>query len=183
MRKESVLLLAALVVAGCTGTTQEAGNEPAPGDTTMTELTLASPAFGDGERIPEKYGYTEQNVNPPLNFSGVPEGTQSIALVMDDPDAVEPAGKVWDHWVLYNVPSGTEQIREAEAPGTEGTNDYGETGYGGPNPPDKEHTYVFTLYALDTELELGEGATKDELEDAVEGHVMEKDVLTGTYAP
>ncbi len=149
----------------------------------MADLSLTSPAFGDGEPIPEKYGYTEQNVNPPLVIEGVPDGTASLAVVVDDPDAEPVAGKVWDHWVLYDIPPETTQIREDEAPGTEGMNDFDERGYGGPNPPDKEHTYVFVLYALDTEPGLSPGATKQELEDTIEGHVLAKDTLRGTYAP
>ncbi|MDY6769757.1 MAG: YbhB/YbcL family Raf kinase inhibitor-like protein [Candidatus Nanohaloarchaea archaeon] len=148
-----------------------------------SDLTLTSPAFDDGGRIPQKYGYEHANVNPPLTVSGVPEGAESLALVMDDPDAKPVAGKVWDHWVLYGIPPNVTDIREDEAAGVEGQNDYGEQGYGGPNPPDKQHTYVFTLYALDTELDLEPGATKEELERAIDGHVLAKDVLRGTYAP
>lgn len=180
------LVLAAVVLAGCTGagTSPAAAQSPAQEDgPAMTDLSLTSPAFDDGGPIPEEYGYEEQNVNPPLHVAGVPEEAASLALVMDDPDAKPVAGKVWDHWVLYNIPAETTQIREDEAPGVEGANDFGEAGYGGPNPPDKEHTYVFTLYALDTELDLSQGATKEEVENAMEGHVLAKDVLEGTYAP
>ncbi|MDY6774384.1 MAG: YbhB/YbcL family Raf kinase inhibitor-like protein [Candidatus Nanohaloarchaea archaeon] len=147
------------------------------------ELELSSPAFEDGGTIPERYGYEEQNVNPPLQISGVPENTESLALVMDDPDAEPVAGKVWDHWVLYNIPPNVTEIGEGESPGTEGRTDYNEPGYGGPNPPDQPHEYVFTLYALNTELDLEKGATKEELEQAVEGHVLDKSVLKGSYSP
>jgi hypothetical protein len=148
-------------------------------------MQLTSPAFDDGDPIPRKYGYTEDDVSPPLRFEGVPGKTSSLALVMDDPDAVEPAGKVWDHWVVWNVDPDVEDVDEGAVPrgGVEGTNDYGEVGYGGPNPPDGRHTYVFTLYALDTEVDLEEGATKSELEDAMEPYVLATAELTGTYAP
>lgn len=151
----------------------------------MTALRLTSPAFASGDRIPEQYGYRARNVNPPLSVSGVPEDAESLALVVDDPDAVKPAGKVWDHWVVWNVDPATTEIPEDWTPtgATEGKNSYGERGYGGPNPPDREHTYRFRLYALDTALDLDAGATKTDLEAAMEGHVLDETVLTGTYAP
>ena len=153
----------------------------------MPDLELSSPAFDDGEPIPRKYGYTERNVSPPLAVSGVPDAARSLALVVDDPDAVEPAGKVWDHWVVWNVPPDVSELPEgwdASADGaTEGQNDYGEHGYGGPNPPDREHTYRFRLYALDTTIALDASGTKEELEDAMTGHVLASAALDGTYAP
>ncbi|PSP31218.1 YbhB/YbcL family Raf kinase inhibitor-like protein [Halobacteriales archaeon QH_10_67_22] len=151
----------------------------------MADLELSSPAFDDGQRIPEKYGYTVDNVNPPLSITGVPESAESLVLVVDDPDAREPAGKIWDHWVLCNVSPDVGEIPEdwdASAHGaTEGQNDFGETGWGGPNPPDREHTYRFLLYALDTTLDLESTATKDDLYDAAEGYVVGKAHLEGTY--
>lgn len=148
-------------------------------------LHLTSPAFGAGETIPDQYGYRNANVSPPLRISGVPEGTETLALVVDDPDAMKPAGKVWDHWVVWNVPAETADVAEGSVPegATEGRNSYGERGYGGPNPPDREHTYRFVLYALDTTLGLDAGATKADLEAAIEGHVLGETTLTGTYAP
>ena len=153
----------------------------------MSDLDLASPAFGDGDPIPREYGYTERNVNPPLHVSGVPEGTASLALLVDDPDAVEPAGKVWDHWLVWNLPPDTVEIPADWEPSSvgavEGQNDFGETGYGGPNPPDREHTYEFRLYALDTTLDVRAGAGRDEFEDAATGHLVASAGLSGTYAP
>ena len=148
-------------------------------------MEISSPAFGDGESIPETYGYTAGNVNPPLRFGGVPDEAESLALVVDDPDAVEPAGKVWDHWVVWNLSPDREEIPEAWDPddAVEGQNDYGERGYGGPNPPDRPHTYEFRLYALDSRLTLGAGATKEQLEEAMAGHVLDRAELTGTYTP
>ena len=144
-------------------------------------LRLTNPAFGDGDPIPRRYGYTAENVNPPLAI----DGTETLALVVDDPDAVAPAGKVWDHWVVWNVPPDTTEIPEAWGAdaATEGRNDYGTRGYGGPNPPDREHTYRFRLYALDDRLALDVGATTDDLERAIEGHVIAGARLEGTYAP
>lgn len=151
----------------------------------MAPMNLTSPAFEDGARIPEQYGYTAKNVNPPLEIVDVPDGTATLAIVMDDPDAVEPAEKVWDHWVVWNVDPEVTSITEGwDATGAvEGRNDFGETGYGGPNPPDREHTYRFIAYALDTGLDLESGSTKADLEVAIEGHVLEEASLRGTFAP
>lgn len=151
----------------------------------MADLQLKSSAFSDGSPIPEKYGYTKDDINPPLSIERVPEETQTLALVMDDPDAKEPAGKIWDHWVIWNIPSNIEEISEDPVPtgAVEGKNDYGKVGYGGPNPPDRTHTYRFKLYALNTELDLAKGAIKEELRKAMKGHVIEKTMLTGTYSP
>ncbi len=103
----------------------------------MDGLELESPAFKDGEKIPDKYGYKKQNIHPQLKFHGVPEEAESLVLILDDPDAVKPAGKVWDHWVVWNINPNVEGIKEGETPSNAnlGRNDYGNIGYGGPNPP------------------------------------------------
>ncbi|MGM0399456.1 MAG: YbhB/YbcL family Raf kinase inhibitor-like protein [Halobacteriota archaeon] len=151
----------------------------------MSSLTLSSPAFADGDPIPERYGYTRDDVNPPLEIEGVPESAASLALIVDDPDAVEPAGKVWDHWVVWNIdPDRTTIPEDWDVPDQAvGLNDYGDRAYGGPNPPDREHTYRFKLYALDEELDIDPGATKDRLEDAMAGRILEETQLEGTFAP
>jgi Raf kinase inhibitor-like YbhB/YbcL family protein len=151
----------------------------------MPSFGLASPAFDDGDPIPQEYGYTERNVNPPLEVDGVPTDAASLAIVMDDPDALEPAGKIWDHWVLWNVPVDIGTIPEGYDPkaATEGRNDFGEPGYGGPNPPDGRHTYRFVAYALDTTFDLPTDATKADLETAIDGHVLAEARLAGTYSP
>lgn len=151
----------------------------------MSELKLTSSAFGDGELMPEKYGYTARNVNPPLEIDGVNPGTKSLVLIMDDPDALEPAGKVWDHWIVWNMEPSVKEIPEdwEVSDPREGLTDYGEACYGGPNPPDGVHTYVFKLYALDTKLDFNEPPTKDDLEDAMDGHILEETRLEGQYAP
>ena len=151
----------------------------------MGNLELTSSAFEDGGEIPRKYGYKNGNREPPLTMNGVPEGTKSLALIMDDPDAMGAVGKVWVHWVMWNIdPTNTELFVENLT--TEGMTDFGEVGYGGPAPPDKIHTYVFKLYALDS-LPLVTGFGKDtektHLEKAMEGHIIEQTQLTGTYAP
>lgn len=148
-------------------------------------MELSSPAFDDGDPIPRTYGYDNDNANPPLRVSDVPDDAAALALVMDDPDAVEPAGKVWDHWVIWNVDPTVSEIPEdwGTIGATEGRNDFGETDYGGPSPPDRRHTYRIRLYALDTSLDLPAGSTKADLEDAIHGHVLAEAELTGTFAP
>ena len=150
----------------------------------MGDLKLTSSAFPDGGEIPREYGYKNGNQEPPLIVSGKPKGTESVALIMDDPDAMAAVGKVWVHWVVWNITPDQETgdiITDITA--VEGVTDFGEVGYGGPAPPDKRHTYVFKLYALDSILDLPEGSTKSELEKAMEGHIIEQTQLTGTYAP
>ena len=148
----------------------------------MGNLELTSSAFEDGGEIPRKYGYKNGNREPPLTMNGVPEGTKSLALIMDDPDAMGAVGKVWVHWVMWNIdPTNTELFVENLT--REGMTDFGEVGYGGPAPPDKRHTYVFKLYALDSELDLPGKSTKADVEKAMEGHIIEQATLTGTYAP
>ena len=145
----------------------------------MGNLKLTSSAFSHGGEIPRECGYKNGNKVTPLTVSGIPEGTESLALIMDDPDAMEPAGKVWVHWVAWNIdPTKTELAKS-----TEGMTDFGEVGYGGPAPPDKRHTYVFKLYALDSELDLPDKSTKADVEKAMKGHIIEQTQLTGTYAP
>ena len=146
----------------------------------MGNLQLTTPAFSDGDEIPRECGYKNGNEVPPLAINGIPEGTKSLTLIMDDPDAMGAVGKVWVHWIVWNIdPTATESLQDA----TEGMTDFGEVGYGGPAPPDKRHTYVFKLYALDCELDLPNESTKTDLEKAMEGHIIEQTQLTGTYAP
>ena len=162
----------------------------------MGDLKLTSSAFSDGGEIPRECGYKNGNISQSLTIT-VPEDivveSKSIALIMDDPDAMEPAGKVWVHWVVWNIIPDRVQIdggditpmyNSAIAAECElGMTDFGEVGYGGPAPPDKRHTYVFKLYALDTRLDLPGISTKSDVEKAMEGHIIEQTQLTGTYAP
>ena len=147
----------------------------------MGDLQLTSNAFSHGGEIPRKYGYKNGNEKPPLTINGVPEGTKSLALIMDDPDAMGAVGKIWVHWVAWNIDPTKTELELAKS--TEGMTDFGEVGYGGPAPPDKMHTYVFKLYALDSELDLPGKSTKADVEKAMEGHIIEQTQLTGTYAP
>ena len=158
----------------------------------MTKLKLTSPAFSDGGEIPRECGYKHGNKVPPLKIDCAYTRIKSLALIMDDPDAMGAVGKVWVHWVIWNISPGALKILEDEGyksqtvdilQSDKGMTDFGEVGYGGPAPPDKRHTYVFKLYASDSRLDLPEGSTKSELEKAMEGHIIEQTQLTGTYAP
>ena len=148
----------------------------------MGDLKLTSSAFSDGGEIPRECGYKNGNKQPALFVSEMPEGTEYLALIMDDPDAIGAVGKVWVHWVVWNINSYGPGVVDVMT-GTEGMTDFGEVGYGGPAPPDKRHTYVFKLYALDSELDLPDKSTKADVEKAMEGHILEQATLTGTYAP
>ena len=147
----------------------------------MGNLKLTSSAFEDGGEIPRECGYKNGNKLPPLKIDCAYTRIKSLALIMDDPDAMGAVGKVWVHWVVWNINTNKNEITDNL--GSEGITDFGEVGYGGPAPPDKRHTYVFKLYALDSKLDLPEGSTKSELENAMEGHIIEQAQLTGTYAP
>jgi Raf kinase inhibitor-like YbhB/YbcL family protein len=152
-------------------------------------LVLTSPAFGAGAEIPSLYTCEGRDVSPALGWSGVPAGAKSLVLVVDDPDAPDPKAPkmTWVHWVLYNLPPTTRELAEAVSagdlpPGTrEGLNDWKRTGYGGPCPPIGRHRYFHKLYALDRVLpDLG-APTKASLEAAMDGHVLERAELVGTY--
>ena len=146
----------------------------------MGDLQLTSNAFSHGGEIPRKYGYKNGNEKPSLTINGVPEGTKSLALIMDDPDAMGAVGKVWVHWVVWNIDPTTTELENLTE---EGMTDFGEVGYGGPAPPDKRHTYVFKLYALDSTLDLSGESSKADVEKSMEGHIIEQATLEGTYAP
>jgi len=152
-------------------------------------LVLTSSAFTHQGSIPQQYTCQGRDVSPPLSWSGAPDGTKGFVLIVDDPDAPDPAApkRTWVHWVLYDIPSTVSGLPEAVTsarlpPGTrEGTNDWNRTGYGGPCPPAGRHRYFHKLYALDVELpDLG-AAPKGEVEKAMEGHVLAKTELIGTY--
>ena len=148
-------------------------------------MILESPAFENGGTIPKKYGYKNGNLSIPLKISEIPEGTKSLALIMDDPDAMGVVGKIWVHWVLWNISPNTKEILENSISknSVEGKTDFGEIGYGGPAPPDKEHIYIFKLYALDITLNLKQGSTKTEVEKSMKEHILIDTKLEGKFAP
>ena len=149
-------------------------------------LTVTSTAFEDGGMIPVRHTCDGDDLSPPLGWSGIPEGTRSLALICDDPDA--PMG-TWVHWVVFSMPPEAGGLSEGVPPerdlrdGTrQGMNDFRKIGYGGPCPPGGTHRYFFTLYALDVPVALESGATKAELLKAVEGHVLARGRLMGRYS-
>jgi Raf kinase inhibitor-like YbhB/YbcL family protein len=152
-------------------------------------LTVESPAFPDGGEIPAKYTCEGQDIAPPLAWSGIPPGTRSLVLIVDDPDAPDPKAPrmTWVHWVVYNMPPDTTALPEGTtskqlpAGSSEGLNDWKRAGYGGPCPPVGRHRYFHKLYALDTVLEEMSKPVKAEVEAAIEGHVIEQAQMIGTY--
>ena len=148
-------------------------------------LRLESEAFENGGSIPKKYGYKHGNISPPLKISGISENTKSIALIMDDPDAMGAVGKIWVHWIVWNIEPKNTEFKENSIPPDciEGETDFGEIGYGGPAPPDKEHTYIFKLYELNQKLSAKKGSTKKEIEIAMKNHIIGEAMLQGRYAP
>jgi len=151
-------------------------------DTTMATVTLTSSAFPHNGKISSKYTCDGDDMSPPLAIGDVDANAQSLVLIMDDPDAVKPAGKVWDHWVVWNIPPTTTEIPEGQEPeGVHGIGTSGNKKYHGPCPPDTEHRYFFKLYTLDTPLDLSDGATKKEVEEAMEGHILQQTELIGLY--
>ncbi len=149
------------------------------------EIKITSSAFEEGGLIPAKYTCDGADVSPPLQWDAVPEGTKSIALICDDPDA--PMG-TWVHWVLFNLPAEAKELAQ-NIPAEEtlpngamqGVSDFGRIGYGGPCPPGGTHRYFFKIYALDTEVGLQAGADKRQLLKAMEGHILEQGQLIGKY--
>ena len=153
------------------------------------KLKLSSPAFADGGRIPNEYTCEGADVSPALEWSGVPDGTESLVLIVDDPDAPDPKHPkmTYVHWVLYDIPAAATGLARAISPkalpaGTrEGTNDWKRKGYGGPCPPIGRHRYFHKLYALDVELGELKPPTKDSVVTAMKGHVLAEAQLVGSY--
>ena len=148
-------------------------------------IKITSSVFTEGSMIPNRYTCDAEDVSPDLAWTGVPEGTKSLALICDDPDA--PMG-TWVHWVLFNLPPDINELH-AEIPpektlkngARHGKNDFGRFGYGGPCPPSGTHRYFFKLYALDTRIKLESGITKAQLLEAMNGHILDEGQLMGKY--
>lgn len=149
--------------------------------TPMKTFILKSSAFENQANIPSKYTCDGEDINPPLEISDIPEESQSLALIVDDPDA--PIG-TFTHWLVWNMSSDITKIDEDSVPegAVEGETDFGRIGWGGPCPPTGTHRYFFKMYALDTKLNLQRGATKSQLEKAMEGHILGKAELIGLYS-
>lgn len=151
---------------------------------TFMPLTISSPVFAPNGTIPARFTCDGENISPELNFTNIPAGTKSLALIMEDPDVPHSvrADGVWNHWVIWNMPPNTVQLKEGSIPpGMLGTNTSGKMSYVGPCPPDREHRYIFTLYAIDIILSLPNGSNKEELLQALNSHIIEKATLIGRY--
>lgn len=146
----------------------------------MATFALESSSFDNGQAIPSRHTCEAEDVSPALRWTDVPEGTRSLALVVDDPDA---PGRVFTHWVAWGLDASADGLGEGQSAPNEGKNDFGTIGYRGPCPPPGHgrHRYFFRLYALDAEPDLGAGATKEELKQALSGHVLATAELIGTY--
>ena len=152
-------------------------------------LILRSSAYVDGDSIPARYTCEGDDISPPLEWSGVPDGTRSLVLLIDDPDAPDPRAPrmVWVHWVVFNIPPESTGLAEGASSGdlpqgaAEGLNDWGNAGYGGPCPPIGRHRYVHKLYALDRVLEGLQRPTKADVLAAMEDHILAATTLVGTY--
>ncbi|MBE9126543.1 MULTISPECIES: YbhB/YbcL family Raf kinase inhibitor-like protein [unclassified Coleofasciculus] len=183
-RSVNVLGLAALFLVSCSS----ASNSSTQAETTPAQETmnLESPAFDTNEMIPSQYTCDGEDISPALNWDAPPTGTQSLALIVDDPDA---PNRTFVHWVAYDIAPEVRQLPEGIPTqatlangGTQGENDFGNLGYGGPCPPSGTHRYFFKLYALDRALGLESGATKAQLEAAMSGHILGSAELIGRYS-
>jgi hypothetical protein len=145
-------------------------------------MKIESTAFKEGATIPSRHAKQGENKSPALTFTDVPEKARSLVLIMDDPDA--PRG-LFTHWVVFNIGPAVKQLPEDTVPdgARQGKNSWGEPRYGGPQPPDREHRYFFRLYALDLSLSAANGASRDEIERAMKGHIIAQAELMGRYAP
>jgi Raf kinase inhibitor-like YbhB/YbcL family protein len=180
------LVIASLICAICgcrPGAPPVAAPSPAAAQPASFQLT--SRAFSNGESIPPAYTCDGEDISPPLQWGDPPQGAQSLALILDDPDA--PAG-IWVHWVLYNLPADARALPEGISPqaelpdgGQHGQSSWQRLGYGGPCPPSGTHRYIFKLYALDTRLDVPTGASKSQVLRAMEGHILAQAELTGLY--
>lgn len=144
-------------------------------------MNISSPAFQEGEAIPTQYSRNGDDKSPPLAFRDVPANAQSLALIVDDPDA--PKG-TFTHWTVFDIDPKTEEVGENQVPANarEGANDWKQPAYGGPQPPSGEHRYFFKLFALDTKLNLPRGARRREIQQAMEGHIIEQAQLIGRFS-
>ena len=153
-----------------------------------SEMKIISSAFEHNSKIPSKYTCDGENVSPPLQFLDVPSSAKSLVLIVDDPDAAATSdvapSKIWVHWVVYNINPQTSEVKENSVPegGIEGVTDFGKPGYGGACPPSGTHRYFFKLYALDSSLDLPQNATKQMVEEKMQGHVIDKAELIGLYS-
>lgn len=181
-----LLIMVSIVLSACGGAPATGAPSPAEEGEEPMSFELTSPAFDHEGAIPPKYSCQGEDISPPLSWTEPPAGTKSFALIADDPDA--PVG-TWVHWVLYNIPADAQELPEG-VPAQDklsdgslhGRNSWRRYDYGGPCPPGGTHRYFFKLYALDTPLDLGPGARKKKLLNAMEGHILAQTELVGTFS-
>ncbi|MCZ7399454.1 MAG: YbhB/YbcL family Raf kinase inhibitor-like protein [Candidatus Methanoperedens sp.] len=174
-----LLILLLVIVSGCTTKEKEVNN--------MEKISISSEAFKENGTIPDEYTCEGKDISPPLSWEGLPAGTKSIALIADDPDA---PGRAFVHWVIYNIPGSTQKLAKGipkkeklDDGSLQGMTDFGRAGYGGPcPPPGKPHRYFFKIYAIDKILDLPSGASREDVEAAMKGHILAKGELIGKYA-
>jgi Raf kinase inhibitor-like YbhB/YbcL family protein len=174
-----IYFIALIIIFGCAAC-QAPSVDVESGEEVDMQLKLTSAVFSEGQVIPEKYTCDGEDLSVPLSWSGVPLETKSLVLIADDPDA---PGGTFVHWVLYDLPADQVSLKEGmEDIGTQGENGFRKLGYNGPCPPQgPAHRYFFKIYALDTTLNLPQGATKAEVEEAMQGHILADGQLMGTY--
>lgn len=182
-----IILASLFLFYSCSKNQSDTTNKPQPVNyqTKNTEMKITSSSFKEGDLIPSKFTCDGENISPQMAWMDAPQGTKSFALIADDPDA--PAG-VWVHWVIYNIPPDTKELQEhtpkqksIDNGALQGVNDFRKTGYDGPCPPGGTHRYYFKLYALDISLDKPAGLSKQELLDAMEGHILSQSQLMGKY--
>lgn len=188
MKRIIYLFLAVIVLSACAPSTPETPEQTMPDPLEMEDtmpIELTSSAFTQGQLIPDQYSCKGANISPALSWGEPPAGTQSIALIMDDPDA---PGGTWVHWIVFNIPASARGLPEAFPSDAtlpdgsmSGNSSFGGPGYGGPCPPSGTHRYFFKLYALDEMLAISAGAGKGELEKAMVGHILAHGELMGTF--
>ncbi|NYT19000.1 MAG: YbhB/YbcL family Raf kinase inhibitor-like protein [Methanosarcinales archaeon] len=175
----ALMIMLSIAASGCT--TTDTGPEPIPDiieKENQSILTISTGAFENNGEIPSRYTCDGDNINPELIPSALPENTESLVLIVDDPDA--PKG-TFTHWIVWNIEPGSI-IKENTIPGVQGLNDLKGTDYAGPCPPSGTHRYFFRIYALDTMLDLGSGSTRTALEQAMQEHIIAEGELMGTYS-
>lgn len=142
-------------------------------------LRITSSVFENNGKIPQKYTCDGEGINPPLSISGIPERTETLVLIMDDPDSTS---RVWDHWIVFDIDPSVTEIKEGEEPnGSHGKGTSGKIGYQGPCPSDGEHRYLFKIFAVDIVLGFPDGISKDEVESAIEEHILDYAEIIGRY--
>ena len=180
-----ILVISLLLVAGIVYLQRSYKKEAQPSIskeelTKPSSMKISSPAFENNQFIPVKYTCDGEDINPPLQIENVPKEAKSLVLIVDDPDA--PIG-IWSHWVVFNIDPSVQFIEEDSSPegAVEGLNDFKKHSYGGPCPPSGTHHYYFRLYALDTTLDLSSEATREDVLEAIKGHILASAELIGLY--